>query len=116
MDRQEMIRKTIEDVKEAVSEKLDEVLELFKPRVLTLEEVLNWKDAVWVEEKNGAVYVALIKRIWPDRKLIGVIDYSRYYTSSGCEFEDYGKLTRFWTAKPTPEQQEQTKWREKESE
>lgn len=116
MDRQEMILKTIEEAKAAVNEKLDEALEKFMPRVLSLEEVLDWKDSVWVEEKNGDTYIALIKRIWPDRKLIGVIDHSHYYVSSGCEYGDYGRLKRFWTARPTKEQQAQTKWREKENE
>lgn len=102
----------VQEMDEMLARLKDTVDELVRPRVLTLDEVKEWKDAVWVEEKNGAVYVALIKRIWEDRKLIGVIDYSRYYTSSGCEFEDYGRLTRYWTRKPTKEQQEKTPWRE----
>lgn len=116
MDRQEMILKAIEEAKAAVNEKLDEALEKFMPRVLSIEEVLNWKDCVWVEEKNGDTYVALIRRIFEDRRLIAVEDCSHYYVSSGCKYEDYGRLKRFWTARPTKEQQEQTKWREKVSE
>lgn len=119
MDRQkelittiENCRKTIEDTNKALENAINNVYNLLKPRVLTLEEVLEWKDSVWVEEKNGAVYLALIKRIWEDRKVIGVLDCSHYYVTSGCEYADYGKLTRYWTAKPTPEQQENTKWDE----
>ncbi|MBR6707267.1 MAG: hypothetical protein IKI84_11410 [Clostridia bacterium] len=93
----------------------DTVKELTVPRVLTMDEVREWKDTVWVEEKNGDVYLALIKKIWEDRQVIGMIDYSHYYTSHGCEFEDYGKLTRYWTRKPTKEQQEETPWMENEA-
>ncbi len=123
MDRQDLIVSTIENCKKAaegmdddVKKLVDDMLKQFMPRVLTLEEVLNWKDCVWVEEKNGDTYVALIKRIWPDRKLIGVIDHSHYYVSSGCEYADYGRLKRYWTARPTKEQQENTKWIEREEE
>lgn len=116
MDRQEMMLAAIEEARAVVGGKLDEMLDLFMPRVLTLEEVFAWKDSVWVEEKNGDVYVALIRRIFEDRELISVEDCSHYYVTSGCKYEDYGRLKRFWTMKPTREQQEETPWREKKAE
>lgn len=117
MDKQEQLIATLESCKEAVSEmnkRLDEVIDSVRnpqeARVLTLEEIPTWKDSVWVEEKNGALYVALIKRIFNDRKVIALFDCSQYYETSSCEYCDYNKLERFWTSKPTPEQQKAVEW------
>lgn len=120
MDRSEKLIPTIEKIVEKAMEKvieniegvIDDIYNLLKPRVLTLEEALEWQDSVWVEEKNGKVFLALIKQIFKDRKVIALLDCSEYYTTSSCEFNDYGKIQRFWTAKPTPAQQELTKWDE----
>lgn len=119
MDKQEQLIVALESYKEAVSEmskRLNEIIDSVRnpqeARVLTLEEVLTWKDSVWVEEKNGSLYVALIKRIFNDRKVIALFDCSKYYEVSSCEYGDYNKLERFWTSKPTPEQQEAVKWDE----
>lgn len=100
----------VQEMDEMLGMLKDTVKELTVPRVLTLEEVLKWEDSVWVEEKNGDVYLALINRIWEDRKLISVRDVSHYHTTSGCEYRHYGRLIRYWTAKPTPEQQAETEW------
>ena len=119
MDRSKELITTIENCRKAMKESIgnlegaiNDVYNLLKPRVLTLEEVLEWKDSVWVEEKNGTVFLALIKRIFDDRKVIALFDCSEYYTTSSYEYDDYNKIQRFWTAKPTPEQQELTKWDE----
>lgn len=95
-------------------QKLDTILKLIEPHVLSLEEILEWEDSVWVEEKNGALYPALIKKVYEDRQVIAVYDLSRYYDVSSCEYQYYNKIKRFWTNKPTKEQQENTKWEELE--
>lgn len=108
----ENCRKTIEEATKTLQGAISDICDLLKPRVLALEEVLEWKDSIWAEEKNGALYPALIKRIFADRKVMELYDYSHNYGPTSCEFDDYNKLERFWTAKPTPLQQEITKWDE----
>lgn len=123
MDKSKELITTIENCRKTMAESIEnlegainDVYNLLKPRVLTLEEALEWQDSVWVEEKNGKVFLALIKQIFKDRKVIALLDCSEYYTTSSCEYSDYGKIQRFWTAKPTTEQQKQTKWHERMSE
>ena len=106
----------VHEMDEILGRLADTAIDLVRPRVLTLDEVKEWKDAVWVEEKNGALYPALIKKVWEDRRVIGVIDCSEHYTTSSCEFDDYGRLDRYWTRKPTEELREETPWREKKTE
>ena len=108
----ESCRSEIEELGGQLVKIIDRIEEAVRPRVLTLDEALQWKDAVWVEEKNGDVFLALIKRIFLDRKVMSVTDWSHYYSDSSCEFSDYGRLIRYWTGKPTKEQQEETGWNE----
>ena len=92
---------------------LDDVLELLKerePRVLTWEELEDWQDAVWFEDKNeDECYIALTANM-------GTHDATFVNAEPGIfrSFEFlrgfYNKEWRCWSARPTINQRRAVKW------
>lgn len=81
-----------------------------EPRVLTLEEVRDEYEAVWLETKYLSSTVAIVDHGESNAKwacvVFGVDD---SYTLLWCS---YGKKWRCWSAKPTDEQREAVPWDE----
>ena len=89
-----------------------EAIDLLQPKVLSLEEVMDIKDILWIEirgwqELLDGLYWGYYKCGFP---------YSRFLiveTNAGefcANFRDYGKDWRIWNIRPSEEQMKETPW------
>lgn len=100
----------------APDELLRDALELLKaqePRVMTLEEVGETFDDMWLEY-NDRVYPATWGGTDYNRNAVSYYVHGYVRVGRGITLtlpiEDYGKTWRCWTARPTDEQREAVKW------
>ena len=98
-------------IKEAAKEdfiaiaKADNVLEAQEPRALTLDEALE-ADVCWLEKKGD-------DRVWPCKvgggeKWAAVWRFDQ--EPMAVPRDEYGKLFRCWSARPTEEQRKEARW------
>lgn len=81
------------------------LLKAQEPRVLTLDEALE-ADVCWLEKKGD-------DRVWPcevggGEKWVAIWRFDQETTV--MRRDEYGKLFRCWSARPTEEDREKVKW------
>lgn len=82
-----------------------ELLKAQEPRVLTLDEALE-ADVCWLEKKGD-------DRVWPCKVGGGekwAVVWRFDQEPIAVPRDEYGKLFRCWSARPTEEQREAVKW------
>ena len=99
----------------------DDALELLKeqePRVMTLDEVMNTDDFVWVEiwtprNKRWSLIYARVRTCIDEELLNLQEDSGMEWTRLVCDYNMKGLLDcgwRCWTSRPTEAQRENTPW------
>lgn len=82
-----------------------------EPRIMTLDEVKNLRSlydgAVWLEALSG-LFPVLPEICMPNITFFVAIPFDHYHGYFDNKY--YGKTWRCWTARPTHEQMEATKW------
>ena len=73
----------------------EDLLELIKPRVMTLEDLTNWDGALWIETEDGGKWAMIT----------GTNEYVAFMNHDALRFtpyrfETYGKEWRCWTSRP----------------
>lgn len=92
---------------------LEDIISLLKaqgPRVMTLEEVRDKADHMYLEKhsKTGSdLYGCAIRGDWDG---YGIELLMGEYDTARERWSDYGKTWRCWTSRPTDEQREAVKW------
>lgn len=84
-----------------------ETLELLKeqePRVLTPDEIIGWDGYVYGEYRHGVMDVALIVMGIENNRHKGT------WATKNLNWDEYGKLWRYWSAMPTNEQRKAVEW------
>lgn len=91
-----------------IQDMFDDALALLReqePRVMTLEEVRDSDDWMWIEYLSG--YVEWQKQ----SDIFGCYEDGVMWNDSTFDCNDsYGIEWRCWTSRPTPEQMRDTKW------
>lgn len=77
--------------------------------MLTPEELQDWQNAIWFEEKGEYPFLALIRSYYKDDEL-NIIDAHCYGKITKHDMGLYNKWWRCWSSRPTDEQREAVKW------
>lgn len=92
-----------------------ETLELLKgqeSRILDLDELENWDNAVWFEEKDEQdCYIALTANVGTYDATFVNVEPGKFHRLVFLR-EFYRKEWRCWSARPTEEQRKAVKWDE----
>lgn len=107
--------KTMGDLNDGQSEKIAKLkaqLRAQEPRVLTLEELQVWQEAIWFEEHDDEPFIALISNYDPTYAELSVVDVDAYRRETNHDLRIYNKWWRCWTSRPTDEQMEAVPWTE----
>ena len=116
--RNDLLQKEIDDLMQLLKypDSYDEWREKHKPKILEIEQLEDWMDAVWFEDKEeGMCFAALIANT-------SSFDVTIVHTEPGlptrCDWlnEFYGIDWRCWSTRPTDEQRKAEPWKDGEQE
>lgn len=121
MKRKEVVRgleRFIDDYKRYINhadcQRLYNALDLLKeqePRVLDWNEIGTVDGAVWLEERDENEVVPGLVMQMHSAVNLDIKKDGKLHTASASR-SDYGEGWRAWSARPTPEQMEETPWEE----
>lgn len=89
-----------------------ELLKALEPRVMTLEEVLSFDSAIYMDEAQNTVCLKMLYCYEVGR---GTYDHGYTFVDSDGDriyypAKDFNKTWRCWTSRPTNEQRKAVKW------
>ena len=96
-----------------IMRKAHDLLKKEEPRVLTLEEAreaLRHADFIVVEEPHASEIILGMRDTWRWRMTGGGYFHFQDLDAGSEGVDEYGKLYRFWTSRPTDDQRKAVKW------
>lgn len=104
--------RAIKEPEYCMSQMIEDTITLLKKqqaRILDLNELKNWDNAVWFENKDEQdCYIALIANVWTHEVALVNVEPGKFQVVFLCEF--YKKEWRCWSARPTIKQRQAVKW------